>query len=411
MNPVAPSRWHVLPVDRSSDGAAALAGALCELFEERTERVLVPAGPEEDLTALAADLTSRVSGLPDDVRLVMRTSGSTTGHGRLVGLTAAQLLASAQATDARLGGPATWVLALPPHHIAGLQVIARSLLAGRSPALIEGHVDAGKLVDALGEEIRRDPDGRVHISLVPTQLADVLRDADANDSLRRAGAVLVGGDSTPDVLIDRARRAGLALRLSYGMSETCGGCVYDGLPLDDVEVVLGDRLDRPRAEGRIWLSGPMVMSGYLDDDPGIVRAGDQRWIATRDLGHWVDGHLVVTGRIDDVIISGGLKISASDVRDAALATGLVRRVAVIGLPSERWGQVVCAVVATSASWSAVESARLRDGIGERIGRARAPRVVVSAPALPMLVSGKLDRMATIRLAGQAYRAGLAWTCD
>lgn len=404
-------RFRLLPVRREADDVARLCDALAGIFDASADRVLVPADPAEDLQALRADLQARVDRLPDDVRLVVRTSGSTTGHGRLVGLSAAQLEASAQATDERLGGPGSWVLALPPHHIAGLQVVARSVLTGRRPVLTRGRFSTDELVAALAGARRHEPTGRVHLSLVPTQLADALADPRARAALAQAATVLVGGDSTPAVLVEAARRAGVALRRSYGMSETCGGCVYDGLPLDGVTVRFGDTLDEGAPGGRIWLSGPMVMSGYLDAERGVVGDRDERWIATNDRGHLAGGRLVVDGRLDDVIITGGLKVSAVDVRDAALASGLVHEAFVLGLPSERWGQVVTAVVVGQGPWDARHAEQLRDEIGRRIGRVRAPRVQVAVDALPTLASGKPDRLAAGRLADQALRKGRAWTVD
>ncbi len=408
---IPPDRFRLMPIRRNAEDMAQLARALSDVFEGTSDQVLVPAGPAEDLAVLRADLRSRVRRLPADVRLVVRTSGSTTGRGRLVGLAADQLRASARATDERLGGPGNWVLALPPHHIAGLQVVARSVLAGRSPVLTQGRFSTVELVHALDEASRREPTGRVYLSLVPTQLADALHDPLARAALARATSVLVGGDSTPAVLVERAHDAGVSLRRSYGMSETCGGCVYDGTPLRGVSVLLGERLGATSTSGRIWLRGPMVMSGYLDGEPGVITEEGARWIATEDWGHLQAGALVVDGRLDDVIITGGLKVSARDVRDAALASGLVSDVVVLGLPSERWGQVVTAVVVPARPWDARRAAQLRDAIGERIGRVRAPRVELAVESLPLLASGKPDRLAARRLAEQARRTGGAWTVD
>ena len=252
---------------------------------------------------------------------------------------------------------------------------------------------------------------QVHLSLVPTQLADALRDPAATRALARAASVLVGGDATGARLAEQARSAGIALRRSYGMSETCGGCVYDGRPLRGVHIRLGTTRDSLDTSGRIWLGGPMVMSGYLDGELGVTRQGTVRWIATQDWGQLRDGQLVVGGRLDDVIVTGGLKVSAADVREAALATGMVREAAVVGLPNERWGHLVAAVLVADSPWQPGSARMLRDAIGRRIGRARAPRVVVVLDALPRLASGKTDRVAARRLAEEALRDGTAFSID
>ena len=338
------ARLHVVRVERTQTDVVWLTERLTRFFQGSTRSVLVPAGSEENPVATLEDVERRTVFLPDEVGLVMRTSGSTSAHGRLVGISAAQLLASINATDARLGGAGTWVLALPPNHIAGLQVVARAAAGDRSVVVVEGKVTPRALSDAIDEAVRRDPDGRVHLSLVPTQLTDCMDDSVARDALTRCSAILVGGAATSSQLVSDARAAGMPIVLTYGMSETCGGCVYDGVPLDGVQV----RLDE---DGRVSLSGPMVMSGYLDEGP----ADD--WYLTGDIAHWQDGRLAVDGRADDLIVSGGLKISPSQVADAVTATGSVKDCVVVGLPDERWGQVVTAVVA-----GCQEPERIRDTV-------------------------------------------------
>jgi len=180
---------------------------------------------------------------------------------------------------------------------------------------------------------------------------------------------------------------------TYGMSETCGGCVYDGVPLEGVQVDLA-------ADGRIGISGPMVMSGYLDEGP----VGER--LVTNDLGHWQDGRLIIDGRADDVINSGALKIPADVVAREIMATGMVREAVVVGIDDDTWGQMVCAVVVPGRGWKG--SQELRNLVGRRIGRVRSPRVVVETDDLPMLASGKVDRKAATLLAQQRTAEGMAW---
>lgn len=323
----------------------------------------------------------------------MRTSGSTTGSGRLVGLSATQMRASAAATEARLGGPCSWVLALAPHHIAGLQVVARALLSEREVVTCEGRVDAEPIVAAIDRAHAAHPDGRVAVSLVPTQLARLLANEQATAALARCTAVLLGGAAASQELLSQADAAGITVLTTYGMSETCGGCVYDGVPLEGVRVDLA-------ADGRIGISGPMVMSGYLDEGP----VGER--LITNDLGHWQDGRLIIDGRADDVINSGALKIPADVVAREIMATGMVREAVVVGIDDDTWGQMVCAVVVPGRGWRGPQE--LRDLVGRRIGRVRSPRAVVEADDLPMLASGKVDRKAATLLAQQRTAAGMVW---
>lgn len=405
--PAAPS-LSALVAARTGESAGALARALEPVLAGRDGPLLVPVGPGEDAGALVDDAASRILRRPAGARLAMRTSGSTTGRGRLVGLSGAQLRASAGAVHERLGGPGTWVLALPPHHIAGLQVVARSALAGRSPVVVEGRATPARIGGAVTGAAREDPDGRVYLSLVPAQLSDALADVGATRALTGAAAILVGGAATPAPLVEAGLAAGLALHLTYGMSETCGGCVYDGRPLAGVRVAFGDPDGGgpgPRDGGRIWLSGPMVMSDYLDGEPGVRVIAGERWLATSDLGSMDAGVLSVGGRIDDVIVCGGLKISAPDVAGAVLGTGRVSRCIVVGLGDARWGQLVAAAVVAPAG---LDCAGLRDEVGEAIGRERAPRVIHRVDELPLLASGKPDRTAARSLLARARADGSAW---
>ncbi len=395
------SNARVVRVERTDDDVSWLMDRLAAALSGTTRSVLVPVGGQEMPPAVVTDLEKRAARDLEDVRIIVRTSGSTTGHGRLVGLSAAQLTASINATDDRIGGPGTWVLALPPHHIAGLQVVARSVLAGTTPVVLAGSFDAEQLAAAIDRALARDQNSRVHLSLVPTQLVDALADDRCREALARCTSVLLGGAAADSGLLQRAETAGVPVRVTYGMSETCGGCVYDGVPLAGMQVRIN--------EGVVHLGGPMVMSGYLDADLGIDERDGLRWLTTSDLGHLDAGELVIDGRADDVIISGGLKINATEVAEAIRATGMVHDAAVLGLDDQRWGQLVTAVVVAEPGWTGAP--RLRDAVATRVPRTHAPRLVITTDELPMLASGKTDRVALRALAEQARRAGRAWARD
>ncbi|MDU0348274.1 AMP-binding enzyme, partial [Actinomyces sp. MRS3W] len=375
--------------------------------------------------------------------LLLRTSGSTTGTGSLVAMSLTALVASARATHARLGGAGTWVLALPTHHVAGLQVLIRSLVADRAPVVVDAA--AGFSPDALADAIERAvgarPDEPVRVPLVPTQLVRSLAPGQrrARQALARTDAVLLGGAAADPALLERAGAAGVRVVTTYGMSETGGGCVYDGVPLDGVEV----RIENPDADGvgRIVLSGPVLAAGYAErgtrpasaavfrrrrrtgsEEPAdnrCVPTGAAGWpgatvdeptscreLLTSDLGRLVDStdgvrRLAVLGRADDVIITGGVKVAPREVEEALTTLPGIAQACVVGVPDAEWGSaVVAAVVLDSAREVGDRDAwaqRLRAAARERLDGAHAPKRIVAVEALPLRGPGKVDRRAVQRL--------------
>lgn len=330
---------------------------------------------------------------PQGTALVVPTSGSSSGTGRPVALSGVALTHSAEATHSRLGGPGQWLLALPAEHIAGLQVLIRSILAGTEPAVLTGDGFSGPaLADAIG---RMRPDVRRYVSLVPTQLHRVLRaSADVVEAVAGLDAVLLGGAACPPHLLAEATEAGIRVVASYGMTETCGGCVYDGRPLRDVQIQL-------QPDGRILLAGPVLASGYLDDGPSpFTELDGQRWLRTSDAGSFTDGRLQVLGRIDDVIVTGGVNVHPAPIEEALGLLPGVGEVAVLGSPDTEWGQLVTAVVVPAPGGPVVDLGRVREHLG---GGPRAPRVLVLCEALPRRGPGKVDPVA-LRMAVQRAMA-------
>ncbi|WP_246125321.1 o-succinylbenzoate--CoA ligase [Cellulomonas xylanilytica] len=364
----------------------------------------VPARPDLLLPALAAALTGAgpavapgpagpVPGdVGDDVAAVVRTSGST-GEPRGVLLSATALRASAAATHDRLGGPGHWLLALPTDHVAGLQVLVRSVLAGTAPTVVApGPFRAATFVAAVGA---MPADGPRYTSLVPTQLVRLLADDAATDALRSFGSVLLGGAASAPDLLARARDAGVEVVTTYGMTETCGGCVYDGTPLHGVSVRLDD-------EGRILLAGPVLADGYLGrpdlDADAFVQVDGVRYLRTSDLGSWSDGVLRVLGRADDVLLSGGANVPPGPVEAVVAALPGVAEVCVVGVPDAEWGQAVVAVVVGRAGTPAPTLHEVRAAVTDRLGAAHAPRHLVVTDSLPVRGPGKIDRRAATQLA-------------
>ena len=327
--------------------------------------------------------------------MVVGTSGST-GTPKLAMLTARALAASIGATHRHLGGPGQWLLALPPHHIAGLQVLLRGLVAGTPTVALPGPFTLESFVDATD---LLDPDLRHYTSLVPTQVARLLDPQvcpDGADALRAFDAILVGGAALPPSLRDRADAEGVVLVATYGMSETGGGCVYDGLPLAPTRIRLTD-------EGRILLGGDTLASGYLDDPERSAAAfatepDGTRWFRTDDHGVLLpDGRLHVDGRLDDLINTGGLKVAPRLVEEALL-THLpeVSEACVVGLPDDDWGQSVAALLVVASPTDPAPHltvADVRSRLRGILPDHALPKTVATADALPLRGPGKPDRRA------------------
>lgn len=327
--------------------------------------------------------------IDDDIALVISTSG-TTGVPKGAMLTAPALIASATATHDRLGGPGNWLLALPAIHIAGVQVLVRSVLAGTVP--VEMDVSQGFDLADVPAAVAAMGAGRRYASLVSTQLAKALTDAAATAALAELDAVLLGGGPAPRPVLDGAAAAGITVARTYGMSETAGGCVYDGVALDGVEV----RIDAPQGPGRIVLGGATLAKGYRnrsDPDP-FAEAG---WFRTDDVGVLDDaGVLSVLGRIDDGITTGGLTVLPQVVETVLATHPSIIDCAVFGLPDDRLGQRVAAAITVALGTAAPTLAEVRDHVSVSLDPTAAPRELHVVDDLPRRGIGKLDRRALVR---------------
>ncbi|WP_161784558.1 AMP-binding protein [Clavibacter michiganensis] len=341
------------------------------------------------------------------VALVVETSG-TTSRPKRVALSSDALLASAAASQTALGAPGQWILALPTHYIAGLQVLVRSIAAGTAPAVLA----PGSFDPRAFAELAASMDARVarYTSLVPTQLHRLVEAAEGSDAstgdaaaagrvrdaVRRLDAILVGGQATPPLLVDRAAALGWRMVRTYGSSETAGGCVYDGVPVATAEVAVVD--------GQVELAGPMLAEGYLGDpaatDAAFGEHDGRRWYRTGDGGELVDGVLRITGRLDDVVISGGEKLRLAAVEEvvrslAAWYAGLGEAVVVPG-EHAGWGQRP--VVFAPGSVDPALAERVRRELAARLGRVAGSAIVRGIERVPTLPSGKPDRRALRALA-------------
>ena len=429
-----------------------------------------PADPQEILRAFERSLTGDLPDnardnqdprgqieSPESIALVVGTSGST-GAPKQTALSVRALRASARATESFFADcpssgsakqrrvvsedPAQWLLALPAHYVAGAQVLARSVLAGTTPVVAASITDGVSFTpEVFLNAAERLSCARRFVSLVPTQVHKLLEAAEASpalgseiyDALGQFTGILLGGAPASASLLAATRELGLNVVTTYGSAETAGGCVYSGVALPGVRlrVVPEDAglADSPvvagaEAAGRIWLGGEHLASGYLGDSARtashfFVDAHGCRWYRTDDYGSFVppapntpeDGGapaLSVLGRSDDVIITGGVKVSSHAVAAVLESHPAVREAAVAGVPDARWGAAVIAAVTLRnlpghyGADAAETAGQLQQLCGARLGAAGVPKVVRIVPDFPAASTGKPDRLAIYSMLCKAH---------
>lgn len=390
------------------------------------------------------------------IALVVGTSGST-GTPKRTALTARALAASEVATERFFGSnsdaASQWLLALPAHYIAGAQVLARSVLAGTAPVIARSVIEPVHFSpEVLLQAVERMSSARRFISLVPTQLHKLLESADADphlgaeihEALGSFTGILLGGAPASADLLAAATALGLNTVTTYGSAETAGGCVYSGSVLPGVRVELvpeegmpavPDIEGKPAQVGRIWISGAHLASGYIGDaartaEHFFTAADGTRWYRTDDYGllspandpnstaHGNEQSLQVLGRSDDVLISGGVKISARAVATVLEEHPSVREACVVGLPDARWGTAIAAAVTLVPSAGAAATstenhpalneelcALLRARCAEKLGAPAAPKQLSILPDFPLTSTGKPDRAEIYSILDRDYRQG------
>jgi O-succinylbenzoic acid--CoA ligase len=301
------------------------------------------------------------SGRPvsEGAAVVLLTSG-TSGRPKAVELGHTALRSAAAASHHRLGvGPEDrWLCCLPVHHIAGFGIVVRSLLLGADP-LFAASTD---LEAIAGSEANL-------VSLVPLMLARLLDDG---ADLTGFKAVLLGGGAIPADLIERASAAGVRVVRTYGMTETCGGVVYEGVPLEGTSIRIDPLPGAADGRGRIAINSPSLMTGYRSSPGEGGSRIEDGWLLTSDEGSMADGKLVVHGRLDDVIITGGEKVSASEVRAAVLAHPGIAFARIVGRSDKRWGERVVAVI-VPAPGGPPTLAQLKEFLAPTLARHKLPK--------------------------------------
>ena len=338
---------------------------------ERIDPITVDALALRDALARALDGGPALSlapishqSVPDEIALLILTGG-TTGASKLVALSADAMRASASLSNRALGADSRdrWSLSLPLHHIAGINQLLRSI------------------------DLQNDPvkSGGEFISVVPTQLyRGIAKQSKELEELRNAKKVLIGGAAVPDNLLRQGRDLGIPLVTSYGMTEMCGGCVYNGEPLPGVEVKI-------LSSGQIALKGPMQATGYFENAVATQESFIDGWFITSDQGVINrDGSLEVIGRVDDVIISGGEKISPRAISEILGVFFPDEEIYVLGIPDTEWGQSVRVVLKTSSLSQKFTLKECREKISQSLGKVAAPRSLLLLSEIPVKSNGKVD---------------------
>lgn len=413
-------------------------------------------------SAEANSAESESAEVAEPIALVVGTSGST-GTPKRTALTARALAASAAATEnffeTNANAASQWLLALPAHYIAGAQVLARSVLSGTSPVIARSVTEPVHFTPKVFlQAVEQMSSARRFISLVPTQLHKLLESADANprlgaeihEALGSFTGILLGGAPASADLLTAACTLGLNTVTTYGSAETAGGCVYSGHVLPGVRVELvpeegmpavpniggkpaHDEHDESVQVGRIWISGAHLANGYIGDtartaEHFFTAADGTRWYRTDDYGllspvtapdsneNCIEQRLQVLGRSDDVLISGGVKISARAVATVLEEHPAVREACVVGLPDARWGTAIAAAVTLVPSADAAPTensptlneelcALLRARCAEKLGAPAAPKQLSILPDFPLTSTGKPDRAEIYSILDRDYRQG------
>ena len=383
MPPIFANRVLLPPGRKAAD---AVSEAISKCINEKVVSALVPATKGESLgnkyeTAIDVSIPCVIES-----GLLVCTSGST-GNPKAVEISAAALLSATKLVNAKFENPASWLLAINPAFIGGAMVIARAITQDQKWEY--GLDENGKFSPEIFAGIAQTfiaQNGRVRTSLVAAQLSALIAQDHIN-LLKKFDAILVGGGQMSPEVYKNLKDDGVNLIRTYGMTETCGGVVWDGKALDDVNI----RIENPAngGAGRISINSPSNATCYHGNSEGIKQLNEitfnNNWIMTQDIGTYENATLKVIGRSDDIVISGGVNVSVHAIENVLRDQPGVEDAVVFAMPDKIWGTIVAAVIVGNA-----ELLVLQDAVEKELGSPAKPRIIKFAHELPLLPNGKID---------------------
>ena len=383
MPPIFANRVLLPPGRKAAD---AVSEAISKCINEKVVSALVPATKGESLgnkyeTAIDVSIPCVIES-----GLLVCTSGST-GNPKAVEISAAALLSATKLVNAKFENPASWLLAINPAFIGGAMVIARAITQDQKWEY--GLDENGKFSPEIFAGIAQTfiaQNGRVRTSLVAAQLSALIAQDHVN-LLKKFDAILVGGGQMSPEVYKNLKDDGVNLIRTYGMTETCGGVVWDGKALDDVSI----RIENPAngGAGRISINSPSNATCYHGNSEGIKQLNEitfnNNWIMTQDIGTYENTTLKVIGRSDDIVISGGVNVSVHAIENVLRDQPGVEDAVVFAMPDKIWGTIVAAVIVGNA-----ELLVLQDAVEKELGSPAKPRIIKFAHELPLLPNGKID---------------------
>ena len=383
MPPIFANRVLLPPGRKAAD---AVSEAISKCINEKVVSALVPATKGESLgnkyeTAIDVSIPCVIES-----GLLVCTSGST-GNPKAVEISAAALLSATKLVNAKFENPASWLLAINPAFIGGAMVIARAITQDQKWEY--GLDENGKFSPEIFAGIAQTfiaQNGRVRTSLVAAQLSALIAQDHIN-LLKKFDAILVGGGQMSPEVYKNLKDDGVNLIRTYGMTETCGGVVWDGKALDDVSI----RIENPAngGAGRISINSPSNATCYHGNSEGIKQLNEitfnNNWIMTQDIGTYENATLKVIGRSDDIVISGGVNVSVHAIENVLRDQPGVEDAVVFAMPDKIWGTIVAAVIVGNA-----ELLVLQDAVEKELGSPAKPRIIKFAHELPLLPNGKID---------------------
>lgn len=368
-----------------AQGVLAMYEQLLRAWDSGSALAPIPAVSKNFPAAMVDSIRAAINlDLPAQPSTIaaLSTSGST-GNPRGVEFTAHQLSAlndfinSGSVVGRQINAAARWIAALPVTSVGGFNVLIRSIATGLPPIALDSVAGAGTFsAEEVTHALRLCGDSPPMISLVPTQLRRLLSTEEGTHALSCFAAVLVGGSATPLSDQIHARDQGIAVAFTYGMTETSGGCVFNGVPAPAVGI------DIDPTTSLISISGNVIATGYRPSGSATGQELFQGSFTTQDLGELdANGILHVSGRTDDIVIINGVNISVHAIKEIIDAHPMVRDSYV--LPD-----LTAVVVPTNADLRFEDE--LRAAISQRLGNVAVPRFMI-IDSLPYLPNGKPDR--------------------